>query len=1836
MRRIIARSLAIAGSMGITLAFGQGLTEVKPEVKQRAIDSFKVQERGYLENKGQWDSRAKFLARTDSLDVWLTNNGWVFDQSAIVEAPERKRIGRAVIASFIGAKSSPLQKINVLPGKMDFLFNNRKATDVRKYNEVFQSDLYPGIDLRNYFDGSSARHDLIVKPGANPSAIKLRLQGAEKLSLTPSGDVVVGKKDAGFTIKGLYAYQNQGSKKVQVPASYVLKGNTLSFKVGSYDKSKPLVLDPVTVTYGSYYGGDLGKTEIRGVYADRDGSVYITGRTNANDFPTTPGGGFYTFNIIGGWDAFIARLQGDVFIQDFSAIFGTSDDDEGAYLQRDAEGNIWVAGLTSANSFIGSAPKQASWALRLQDVNGRPNAGTMALNIDGTIVTIPFNASPAAVESAINTAFGRSVVTCSGGNLPDLSVVMTFATGFGNSVTVDTTQLNARVQLVTDRSIGTLIPFTGTAPTTGNVVLRFSGSRGSFNATITFPLDLTVANTTILTEAQRAGFPLGAIMGTSKFAGGNLLLINETAMGTATGISIVSQTTDQFLLITAGKALIQDPTRPPIRAGYFKFSTSTGTTPGASVGDTVATITGLLNTAAVSLNGGTGGPFYNSIDADTSTFRGLGFNMGFEYLGGPIPAISDTLLLPKSSFKVVKQKHLFVMRWKKDANKVLDPEVGSEKLKMFGGSVTPFVPNFKIILSSSTLATDPVKIGFGGTAFSSIPELDTISGSPWAGEPGFVFRTDFNPSSGAFTDQSSSHYIGAESTLGINCTGVDFDSEGNQYVSGTVSITGNQDTQQPGVTPLWTTTPGIFSRGSLLRQTDVWVRKYNSDGTLRWSGLLGGGLNDTTYGPDMDQYMEPMANGSTVAVDQAGNVYVTGTSRSSDFTRTRGVFGENFPSFPIGFLSKISGDGSTLSYSTALNNASGFRASGVIVDQVGNAWVHGVARDTQWFTRDGIFFERDERDDLNVLPFPTVPPVVLNPASIPTTADALSARVQGLPWGSPQGFLVCISADGTSQLFGSYVGMGHGTTLFKPFVDTFGDLWFYGMDSSRFILGYETPTTTGTPAQIDISLGAFPWITSNALKRNIPNGGDARFTGMPMWSSKYYSSTGRAGNLTPEFMINATEYAPVVFPWSGSVSLRQAGYIGRLRYRFPAVLDLGVPAAVPPGTVVGTIVMNQAVPGSGITVDVSTNDPATVVVPAKVNLAGGSTTGTFNFTANQVQVPTPVDITVNYANSIVTKRVVVTPVLESLSANPDNFPGGTTQTGNIKLAFGQAAGQSVTVALSTDRPDLLTFPQPQITIAGVNGLPPIDNAAFSYVTQGVFVPTPVNINATYQNATKSIKVTLLPARLTGIVFDPSIVHAGASTTATLRFDGKPPVGQKMSVDISIPGLTAGTHYPASLDFTGTTGNTLTFPISTPILDISRTYLVTANRRADANYTSQTVTGTFQADPNTLLDFTLSANTVNSGSSIKGNVLVSLPSRPTGTPITVSSSDPSVLIVGTAGPAQTATVSVGSSVTTAQFDIQTQAVSTDLLVTLTATRGSVSISRTLTVKSASLALTLDRTSVAAGGTVRATLTLNAVAPTGGLRFNISGDNSVVDIPTTVTVPAGSNTASFDVKTKFIPTTTETTITASSGGVSSSVKLTILGQGVSISFDPAVVPGGNSSVATVTLTDPATSDLTLTLSSENELGGTPVATPVQTSITIRRGQQTGTFDVNTTAVVDNTNVIFKATSGATVLAQGTLVVEAPQMTGIRFSPSRVKGGKSTICTITLGSEAPVGGYDILLSQTNASLLRLPNKVHIPEGARTFSFTIISRRVSRTLSSSVTAQAGNALSGTVTVVR
>jgi len=218
-------------------------------------------------NQGQADSRVRFLARGQGYGIFLTDNGAAFSLG-----------GSALHMRLQDAATSPrVTGVDQLPGKVNYLVGNKSdwRTNIPTYERVRYEQIYDGIDLVYYGNQRQLEYDFVIAPGASFKQIRLAFEGADKLKLNRSGDLILKSGAQTITLLRPKAYQDIDNKRREVSVKYSLKSGEVAFKVGNYDKTQPLVIDPVLV-YSTYLGGS-GLDTGNSIAVDASGNVYIAG-----------------------------------------------------------------------------------------------------------------------------------------------------------------------------------------------------------------------------------------------------------------------------------------------------------------------------------------------------------------------------------------------------------------------------------------------------------------------------------------------------------------------------------------------------------------------------------------------------------------------------------------------------------------------------------------------------------------------------------------------------------------------------------------------------------------------------------------------------------------------------------------------------------------------------------------------------------------------------------------------------------------------------------------------------------------------------------------------------------------------------------------------------------------------------------------------------------------------------------------------------------------------------------------------------------------------------------------------------------------------------------------------------------------------------------------------------------------------------------------------------------------------------------------------------------------------------------------------------------------------
>jgi len=277
-------------------------------------------------------------------------------------------------------KGASISGLEELPGKTNYFIGNdpkKWRIKVPTYAKVKYKGVYPGIDLVYYGNQSGQlEYDYVIGPDADPNTIGFSIGGTNTgsavsagtaISVDANGDLLLHDANGDIRFQKPIVYQEgTDGKREYREGRYIMASEhtgpqqpIISFALGTYDHSRPLVIDPAIV-YSTILAGTIGdaaSSEGRGIATFTDPSTghtygYVAGETCTSDFPTvhaeqTAFGG-------GCGDAFITKFD-PAASGSVSVVYSTYLGGSAAYIANaiavDTSGNVFVNGVTSSVDF---------------------------------------------------------------------------------------------------------------------------------------------------------------------------------------------------------------------------------------------------------------------------------------------------------------------------------------------------------------------------------------------------------------------------------------------------------------------------------------------------------------------------------------------------------------------------------------------------------------------------------------------------------------------------------------------------------------------------------------------------------------------------------------------------------------------------------------------------------------------------------------------------------------------------------------------------------------------------------------------------------------------------------------------------------------------------------------------------------------------------------------------------------------------------------------------------------------------------------------------------------------------------------------------------------------------------------------------------------------------------------------------------------------------------------------------------------------------------------------------------------------------------------------------
>jgi hypothetical protein len=350
----------------------------------------------FIENKGQIiDQNQKYRSDIDftlagkNVNVFIGNGQihyqWSKQEKSLAELFEKFQgrdnvkmptgTGKTEVyrldATLVGAKMSKPVISDVQQYYENYYLSHcPEGISAHSFKKVTYQNVYPGIDWVIYIKDNSLKYDFVVRKGANPSNIKIQYSGASDMQLN-DGALTVTTPFGAITEHKPYSYD--AATKAEIPTSYTLNGNVLSFNLPA--QNSDMVIDP-TIGWATYYGLP-SETLAGGIAANATGHGYLSGVTSNQTGITSLSGPPHQYTYGGGsTDAYIIKFNADGS-RSWATYFGGGGFEQVFDAVCDNNGNFYLAGSTTSTADIAYFGHQGSF-------NGIADAFVAKFNSGGT------------------------------------------------------------------------------------------------------------------------------------------------------------------------------------------------------------------------------------------------------------------------------------------------------------------------------------------------------------------------------------------------------------------------------------------------------------------------------------------------------------------------------------------------------------------------------------------------------------------------------------------------------------------------------------------------------------------------------------------------------------------------------------------------------------------------------------------------------------------------------------------------------------------------------------------------------------------------------------------------------------------------------------------------------------------------------------------------------------------------------------------------------------------------------------------------------------------------------------------------------------------------------------------------------------------------------------------------------------------------------------------------------------------------------------------------------------------------------------------------------------
>lgn len=253
----------------------------------------------FIDNGGQWPQAVTHMAEAPGVHLWFERGALVmdlYDAQALAHthassAPLPDGMQRhAVRLRFVNATPHSRNSGELpIPARYHWFLGNdpsRWASDTRAHTRLVMHGVAPGCDAVFREGRAGLKYDLVLAPGADPAAIRMVYEGAEKVTLR-DGALVVSTALGRVVERIPLAWQEVDGERVWVSCRYTLDKGVVGIRPDTFDPALPLVIDP-ELSFATYTGSVSNNFGYTATF-DRAGHLYAGSTAFGAQYPVTMG-----------------------------------------------------------------------------------------------------------------------------------------------------------------------------------------------------------------------------------------------------------------------------------------------------------------------------------------------------------------------------------------------------------------------------------------------------------------------------------------------------------------------------------------------------------------------------------------------------------------------------------------------------------------------------------------------------------------------------------------------------------------------------------------------------------------------------------------------------------------------------------------------------------------------------------------------------------------------------------------------------------------------------------------------------------------------------------------------------------------------------------------------------------------------------------------------------------------------------------------------------------------------------------------------------------------------------------------------------------------------------------------------------------------------------------------------------------------------------------------------------------------------------------------------------------------------------------------------------------